>query len=396
MEKKLEAAHINDCTPGFPTSYLRVIWITGQDCGGCATTILNYLADPADPDPVLHAIANNAVPGIPPLIDIEAVTPQGADGDIDIAEVVLEIVTIDWGYIIMAASGDVANYHLQDLRDAGGYALLIDGAIPTADNGQYCQVFSIPGNLKGAPTDPWYNLVTYDPVENRTDFTMHGATLWLAKNAVAVVALGTCSSWGGVPAANGGVTGAKSSWEVIDPVYPCVGSPGGTLPLVNVPGCPPNPDWFVATVGAAILELTGIMPGILLGNLDLAVDHKNRPKLTYCSPGNTIYHKAATNYQFCQNCARNTTKPGLATIGACQKRAIQPNGLCLKTTGCNGYRTDNAVVRADCPTRKWNNHTNWCNDNNMPCQGCTDPGFPDKSSPFYVIKSDPDVHPGPY
>jgi hydrogenase small subunit len=51
--------------------------------------------------------------------------------------------------------------------------------------------------------------------------------------------------------------------------------------------------------------------------------------------------------------------------------------------GCNGWKTGPIGVKADCPTRMFNTHTNWCVGNNYPCQGCTDPNFPDGCAPFF-------------
>jgi len=410
---------------------LRVIWIAGAACSGCPTSLLNYIADANDPDVLLRTIATNnlhdAENGGPlvdganyPLVDIEGLYPVsgGADNNIDIAEVVLEIITIDYAQILMAASGDIPNQYLLDVLDSEvPYVLLVEGTIQTGANGKFCRIMDVPGQI---PQGPWSAYMTeYQTGANtvvnggnadawRTDVTMLGGTLWLAgqPQCLAVIALGTCASFGGVPAAKGSVTGGKSAWEVINPVFPIYPNSHGperqqALYLLNVPGCPPHPDWFLATAAAAILELSGLLPGALLpNNVDASPDHLGRPKLTYCSPGNTIYHKASTNYKFCTaDCPRLPSKPGLVTIAGCQKKAGLPNGNCLMTMGCNGYRNDPAVVRADCPTRMWNPietypqgtlslaKNNWCVGNNMPCQGCTDPGFPDKSSPFYVKKN---------
>src|SRR4030042_1684304 len=60
IEKALAASPTPD--PNFPKPPLgRVIWIAGAACSGCPTSLLNYIADPNDPDPVLNAIANNAL-----------------------------------------------------------------------------------------------------------------------------------------------------------------------------------------------------------------------------------------------------------------------------------------------------------------------------------------------
>jgi hydrogenase small subunit len=307
---------------------------------------------------------------------------------------VTEIVTVDWHYIIMAASGDLPNQHMATLRNSDPFVLAIDGAIQTAANGQYCSVFSIPGDYSGGIWDP-YITVYPDPTgvaPMRTDFTMAGAVLWLASssNCLAVVADGTCASFGGVPAASaalpaggrGNLTGAKSAWEWINGGAAFGGHSLNKI-LVNIPGCPPNSDWQLASIGAALLELLGILPGILLSNLDTSSDHKGRPKLTYTG----VYHKDAS-YVFCLDCPRNPTRPGPKDLCAVAKSAAHPDGLCMENRGCNGWMAGAAHIRPDCPTRKWNkfedmSKNNWCVGNNMPCQGCASPGFPDYTSPFY-------------
>jgi hydrogenase small subunit len=221
---------------------------------------------------------------------------------------------------------------------------------------------------------------------------MAGAVLWLASsvNCLAVVADGTCASYGGVPAASaalpaggrGNITGAKSVWEWVNGGAPFGGYSLGHV-IVNIPGCPPNSDWQIGSIAAALLELLGVIPGILLNNLDTSLDHKGRPKLVY----EPFYHTGAS-YAFCLDCPRNPTRPGPSDLCDAAKTSALPSGRCLENRGCMGWRAGTAFVRADCPTRKWNkfedmSKNNWCVGNNMPCQGCTDPGFPDYDSPFY-------------
>jgi hydrogenase small subunit len=355
--------------PGMPLGTLaRVVWITGQDCGGCATTLLNFLANPADLDPILNAVATTPIPAW--LTDIDALYPQGADGDIDIGEVVLEIVSIEWAYIVMAASGDVANDYLLSIRDDGNYVLMMDGAIPINNHGKYCQIMDVKGHVAKAGK-PWNNYMEHyhdDDLGDRTQITMAGGALWLAEKADAVIAMGTCNSFGGIPAAKGAVTGAKSAWEVINPVYP-------GLTIVNVPGCAPNPDWFIHTVAAYLV-------GALVPNLNTDLDHKGRPK----NVSKLIYNSAS--YAFCEDDPRRDIGSATPLIN-CQKKAGNEVGRCMKQVGCNGWMVGPAHIRPDCPTRKWNpfeDHSlnNWCVGNNMPCQGCASPGFPDWCSPFYA------------
>jgi len=381
--------------PNFPVAPLaRVIWIAGAACSGCPTSLLNYIADTADPDPVLNAIANNAL-GL--WFDVETLYPVNfpvAPGDIDIAEVVLEIITIDYAQIVMATSGDVPNnYLLSLLADPNyKYVLLVEGSIQTAAAGKYCRIMDVPGHLPAGIWDPYVTKYN-DPAlgGNRTDVTMAGGTLWLANNpnCLAVVTLGTCAAYGGVPAAKKSVTGAMGAYEWLN----CKNDMGKLV--LNIPGCPPNADWVIASVGAALLELNGVIPGILFNNLDtadaLCVTGVTVPRNTFtgANPAAQIFH-ADYGYVFCQDDPRRD-EGSAPTLLLCQRSAAQSKGKCMKQKGCNGSLVGPPHIRPDCPTRMWNPietpgglvKNNWCVLNNSPCNGCASPGFPDHCSPFY-------------
>jgi hydrogenase small subunit len=410
MEQALAA--VTACTPNFPKVPLaRVVWIAGAACSGCPTSLLNYIADKNDPDTVLNVIANNSL-GL--WSDIEALYPVsntganfGVDGlpltpddvgdhNIDIAEVVLEIISIEYAQVVMQASGDIPNTHLINMRDslsaADNYVLLVEGTIQIGSQGRFCKIMDLPTVLPGgiwdnAPGGSY--VIRYDndgdTINDRTELTMAGATLWLASSprCQAVLALGTCAAWGGIPAAAGHVTTGKSAWEWING-GPAFGGNSLGMTLVNIPGCPPNPDWVIHTIGAYALGLL---------NLDMSTDSKGRPKLT----STAIFHDK--NYVFCQDCPRRD-KGYANTLAKGRKRYAKPKGLCLADMGCMGWIVSDDCVRADCPTRMWNpiekypaplgnlklKKNNWCVGNNYPCQGCTDPGFPDLNSPFFVKK----------
>src|SRR4030066_1461916 len=190
VEKALAAGPTPD--PNFPVTPLaRVIWIAGAACSGCPTSLLNYIADTADSDPVLGAIANNA---LALWFDVETLYPvqwpPAGDGDIDIGEVVLEILTIDYSQIVMATSGDVpTNYLLSLLHDPlYKYGLLVEGTIQTAANGKYCRIMDVPGDLTltagwPAAATPYVDVYPTTDATNgvpagqlRTDVTMAGGT----------------------------------------------------------------------------------------------------------------------------------------------------------------------------------------------------------------------------
>jgi hydrogenase small subunit len=91
----------------------------------------------------------------------------------------------------------------------------------------------------------------------------------LTPRAEAVIAIGTCATWGGVPAAAGNVTGAMGLEGYLGRDF---SSPTG-LPIVNVPGCAPSGDAFMETLVSVLLHLERLVP------LDL--DDERRPRWLY-------------------------------------------------------------------------------------------------------------------
>jgi len=121
------------------------------------------------------------------------------------------------------------------------------------------------------------------------------------------------------------------------------------VPVINVPGCPPHPDWFIGTIES-----------ILVGGLDAVhVDDEGRPKRFF---GQLIH----------ENCPRRA----YFDEGKFAKH-LSDEG-CLYELGCKG-----TITHADCALRRWNNGTNWVIGSGAPCNGCVEPGFPDLISPFY-------------
>src|ERR1700727_3658203 len=76
----------------------------------------------------------------------------------------------------------------------------------------------------------------------------------LAPKALAVIACGTCATYGGIHAMSGKPTGAMGV-----PAYLCLGwkSVAG-LPVVNVPGCPVQPDNFMETLLYLLYQVAGL------------------------------------------------------------------------------------------------------------------------------------------
>jgi hydrogenase small subunit len=274
------------------TEEYTAIWIAGAACTGCSVSVLNAVSPT-----IKNALVDEVIPG--------------------------KHLNLRFHPNIMAGQGKIAVEVLGQTRKAkkGAYILVIEGAIPTSQGGKYCMV---------AKEDM-----------HEEPFLSH--VLSLGSDALAVIALGSCAAFGGIPAGNPNPTGCHSVSEIFN-------SHNISVPLINISGCPPHPDWFIGTVA-------GIMLLGLPKPKDL--DEFLRPKAFY---GNLIHEN-------------------------CERRAYYDEGKfakkfgdtgCLYELGCKG-----PVTHADCPIRRWNNATNWCIGAGSPCIGCCEPGFPDLVSPFY-------------
>jgi hydrogenase small subunit len=156
-----------------------------------------------------------------------------------------------------------------------------------------------------------------------------------AQDAAAVIALGSCASWGGVPSTKPNPTGCVGVDEILK------------RPVVNIPGCPPNPYNFLSTVVSYITY--GKFPEL---------DDKGRPKFAY----SRMIH---------ENCER---RPHF-DAGRFAQEFGDPGhraGWCLYKLGCKGPET-----RANCPAVLFGNvgGGSWPVGTGHPCIGCTEKGI---------------------
>ncbi len=265
-------------------AHVPVIWIAAGSCTGCSVSLLNSLS-PTIQDLLLGEV----VPG--------------------------KHVALEFHPTVMAGQGDQIIEVLDKYKEGkpGTFILAYEGGVSTKDHGVYCEV----GEKNG-----------------------HGITtlqhlLDLAPKAMAVLNIGTCPSYGGIPGAAPNPTGIK-------PVADILTEKGIKTPVVNIPGCPPHPDWIVGTIAT-----------VLIGGLGaLKVDKHGRPLAFY---GTKIHDNCPLRGQFDKgNFAKKFSDDG-----------------CLYELGCKG-----PVAYADCSTRMWNSSTNWCIGSGSPCVGCVEPEFP--------------------
>jgi hydrogenase small subunit len=197
-----------------------------------------------------------------------------------VADALLDIVNLNYSETLMAPSGFQAEKSLTDtMRDQKGkYILLVEGAVPTKDNGVYCMV-------RGK--------------------TAESILQEAAADAAAVVAWGACASFGGVQAAKPNPTGAHAISKLIN------------KPVINVPGCPPIADVMMAVVSH--LLVLGQIPEL---------DSLGRPKEFY---GRRVHD---TCYR------RPNYDAGLFVESFDDENAKK--GYCLYKVGCRGPVTYNA------------------------------------------------------
>ncbi|MFH1729978.1 MAG: hydrogenase small subunit [Pseudomonadota bacterium] len=252
---------------------LPVIWLQGQSCSGCSVSILN------------------------------TVKPN-------IAEVLTEVISLKFHQTVMTGTGDVAIKVADDVIKEldGDYVLVVEGSIPVGDTASAATMGMKDGHHR----------------------TFESWVKKAAKDAKAILAVGTCAAYGGIPKAKGNETNAKSVSEVVK-----------HKALINIPGCPSHPDWIVGTIAHVLLY--GIP----------ALDDESRPKVFF---GNTIHEY-------------------------CERRGFFDDGVfasdfsgaeCLFELGCKG-----PIAHCDTSIRSWNNGVNWCVQAGSPCIGCTEPTFPD-------------------
>jgi hydrogenase small subunit len=129
-----------------------------------------------------------------------------------VAEIVLEVISLEYHETLMAPSGKAAEKSKKDVvkNQRGRYLAVVEGAIPLKDGGIYCTIGG----------------------ESALDIARE-----VCGNALATLAVGSCASWGGVASAQPNPTGCVGVKEAV---------PGATV--VNLPGCPVNVENITATI----------------------------------------------------------------------------------------------------------------------------------------------------
>ncbi len=233
------------------------------------------------------------------------------------AEIVLDILSVDYNETIMAAAGKQAEEILEKSKKEGGYILIIEGGVPTKKGH---------GMIAGK-----------EMIDILKDFS---------GPAVAILAVGSCATFGGVPS-------AKPNPSEIVGVTEAIKRVGVNKPVVNLDLCPVNVEYLIGVV----------VNYLLLGKLP-ELDSFGRPKMFY---GQCIHDN-------CERRAHFDAGRFVEQFGS-NEEAL---GYCLYKMGCKGPMTYSA-----CPKILYNDRISWCIKAGAPCIGCAEHGWPDKFAGFY-------------
>ncbi len=262
-----------------------LIWLSFQECTGCT-----------------EALTRSYSPTLESLI--------------------FDFLSLDYHHTLQAASGEGAELAREQAmkENFGHYLLAVDGSIPLKDGG------------------------VYSTIAGRTNLDLLEEA---AKGAAAVIAVGTCASFGGLPMANPNPTGAVPVSRIVR-----------DKPVVNVPGCPPVPT-----------VMTGVLAHFLLFGALPELDDQLRPRSFF---GETIHDRCYRRPFYDQGkFAKSFDDEGAR------------NGWCLFELGCKGPTTHNV-----CATTKWNGGTSFPIESGHGCLGCSEPHFWDAGG-FYQPLSTP-------
>ncbi len=300
--------------PHQPLEKIYAFWFAGMSCDGCSISVTGAT------NPPLEKLLLGQIPGLPQLVLHHPV------------------LSVDVGSDFTRHFKDAAEGKLD-----APYVIILEGSVPDerlSGEGYWSAMGA------GGTEESQDESATKDGVDQPTR-TMDTLTK-LAPGAAAAIAIGTCATWGGVPAAAGNPTGAMSLMDYLGREYRSALG----LPVVNVPGCAPVGDNFMETVAAILLFIQGIGP---LPDFD----DLGRPA-----------------WLFRETVHRNCGRAGYYEEGVFAKR--YGDRECLVEIGCWG-----PVVQCNITSRGAINHMGGCMNAGGVCIGCTMPGFPDKFSPFY-------------
>jgi hydrogenase small subunit len=427
VSKLSEAFAASDFAWGGTGNKPRVIWIHGAECTGCSTSLLGILESPSghpiiDPSSPLASVTTGDALGLAKVtpsghITLGGVTQSSAPFTlwtnagsnaiesaplVNIADVVIDVIDLQYHETVMGMGGDLAAKWLYDFvkngQTATPFVLVVEGALQDKDQGgawkddannglSWCSIGC--SDAFDPATAPAYGTSSTNFENDMADTVVALAEM---TNCAAIIPIGQCAAFGGYPGCKPPIT--KATAGGFDPTMSQTDAKGVTaflkgLPsssardlalkkIINVPGCPTNPWWFVMTV---VLFMTDYITGAV-GILDpatklpvaSAVDTSGRLKAVYPIP---VHSGWCSRYRYYTkgNFAQKPGDPG-----------------CLQVLGCKGLGTFSL-----CGAHGWNNQQpenpgslaslnsgggGHCTRAGHPCMACTEKGYPDSFVPY--------------
>ena len=290
-----------------PVTEVHAFWIAGMSCDGCS------IAAVGAQNPRVEQLISGSIPGLPKVILHHPVLSVTAGKEFMKAHYLAKEGKLGAPYVVIQ-EGSVADESIAG--EFGGYWSAMGSEV------------SEDGTHQPIPTAHWLRD--------------------LAPGAAAVIAVGTCATWGGIPAAAGNVTNSMSVMDYLGKDY--LSTLG--LPPINIPGCAPVGDNITETVASVLMFLAGVGP---LPEFD----ELGRPAWMFQS---TVH--------------RGCVRAGNYEEGKFADEYGQSE--CLVELGCWG-----PVVQCNMVSRGAIGHNGGCMNTGGICIGCTMPGFPDSFAPFY-------------
>jgi hydrogenase small subunit len=284
-----------------PIREVHIVWITaGLGCDGDSVSIT------AATQPSIEDVLLDAIPGLPKVHLHNPVLAYETGGDF------------------------LKYFYLAEQGKLDPFVLVVEGSIPNEKikkEGYWAALGTNPHTGQPITTNEWIDR--------------------LSPKAIAVIGAGTCATYGGIHAMSGNPTGCMGLNDYLGWEWR---SKAG-IPVVNVPGCPVQPDNFMETVLYLLYQVAGLAPMIPL-------DDVGRPEWLF---GQTVH----------DGCDR----AGYYEQGEFATEYGSPK--CIVKLGCWG-----PVVNCNVPKRGWMAGIGGCPNVGGICIGCTMPGFPDKFMPF--------------
>lgn len=284
-----------------------VIWLQAAGCSGCTLSFLDM---------------------------VENETADKTVSCYNAEDILMNKIELKYHSTLMASAASECMEVLNSEYKENGYILVVEGGIPTGENGNYCIV----GERDGKPLTALQAL---------KDF---------AVNAKYIIAAGTCSAFRGVSGAGDNLTAVKAVDQILTEY---------DNKVINLPGCPVHPYILGGTIVKLLLgETLEMFKDSTSTSKDPTLQNTKRPLYFYPAK----LHANTNGKKNCPLLGAGGRTDKATTLGTCAK--------CFENIGCRGHESNTIV---SCYTKLWG--TDWknkkgCLGSGSICIGCSNPSFP--------------------